>query len=150
MNPNLETRIGGLFGRCSDRAGFAPEHEPAAFEWLQRCGQFAAKLASLTIRGSVLLVMLRLSTPSILSADDANDHIVRAWSEDYGEFENSDHYHYRCVLTQRRKKAGLIWNQVPLPELTQFVMEIFRLGPATRMDLASGGDFAANDEPGPC
>ena len=148
MNPNLETRIGGLLGRCIDRAGFALEHELAALAWLQRCGQFAAKVASFTIRGSVLLVIIRLSTPSILSADDANDHIVRAWSEQYGEFENSDQYHYRCVLTQRRKKAELIWNQVPLPELTQFVVEVFRLGPATRMDLASGGDFSAIDESG--
>ena len=148
MNPNLETRIGGLFGRCIDRAGFAPEHEPAAFAWLQRCGQFAAKLASLTIRGSVLLVLMGLLTSSVLSADDAIDRIARAWNKHYATFAQSDQYHYRCALTQRRKKAELTWNQVPLPESTQFVVEVFRLGPATRMDLASGGDFSAIDESG--
>ncbi len=97
---------------------------------------------------SVMLVLMGLLSSSVLSADDAINRIAGAWNKHYATFAQSDQYHYRCALTQRRKKAELTWNQVQLPESTQFVVEVFRLGPATRMDLASGGDFAAIDESG--
>ncbi|TWU38585.1 hypothetical protein Poly41_30620 [Novipirellula artificiosorum] len=97
---------------------------------------------------SVMLALMGLLSSSVLSADDAINRIAGAWNKHYATFAQSDQYHYRCALTQRRKKAELTWNQVQLPESTQFVVEEFHLGPATRMDLASGGDFAAIEESG--
>ncbi len=105
-------------------------------------------LSSLKIRYSILLLLFGLARSSILSADDAMDRIAQAWNEHYGTFTRSDHYHYRCALTQRRMKVDFVLNEVPFPELTQYVLELFRLGPAARMDVAFGDDFSAIDDSG--
>ena len=103
-------------------------------------------LSSPNTCGSVVLVLIGLLPQSILLADDAMERIAHAWTKHYGRFAQGQQYHYQCVLTQRRKKADLTWNQVQLPEDKRFGVEVFRLDPASRMDVISGGDFSAIHE----
>lgn len=90
----------------------------------------------------LLVVLGATPRPQPLLADDEIVRILQSWHEDYGAFAASEQYHYRCVSKRTSKTLDPSFDRSQFGEPFELGMEIFRRGPAWRMDAIRGGDFA--------
>lgn len=99
--------------------------------------------AAMTKLSGLLLCFLGAAiSPQWLFAGDEISQILQSWKKHYGRFAASEQYHYRCVSKRTSKTLDPSFDRSQFGEPFELGMEIFRRGPAWRMDAIRGGDFA--------